>query len=182
MRRGRRIAIIAAIGALGWILSAELGCTSDPDSSCTGDMSPSGEECSTGDPYPAIHAFEHGSPTDARHAQCHACTPHCNGRKYSGANIGGHYLTSALPSGACSNDGVSCDMEAVDFKECANGFIMGCALSGFRCRCSDGAWSCFYVAQGAGACPPCPEDLDAGVSARDASGTSDVPTDAGTGQ
>jgi hypothetical protein len=55
-------------------------------------------------------------------------------------------------------------MEAVDFKECANGVVVGCALSAFRCTCSSGGWSCEYTAQGAGACPPCPENLDAGTT------------------
>ncbi|MBX3187318.1 MAG: hypothetical protein KF819_09900 [Labilithrix sp.] len=113
---------------------------------CEPSYAPPSATCSDAPRWPRGTSFEyeHDGPTGVP-----ACTPHCGpNRSASGkwnavGAPGVTKLTSdALPSGACSEDGVVCGMTAEWLGPCPDEGLASGPLNDFYCRCISGRWSC----------------------------------------
>jgi hypothetical protein len=97
--------------------------------------------CSTGPEYAPNATF----PTEEDSTEYPQCTPRCG---QDGSNL---FPLAALPSGACDVEGERCSMQIKYV--CAEN-TPPARVDRMRCACSSNAWSCVYVAQGGGICPP----------------------------
>jgi hypothetical protein len=145
MHRGASFASGAAgLVALGLCIAAiaSASCTGDGESASKY-RTPSAT-CSDGPRWPrgTSFAYEASGPTDAPR-----CTPHCGPNQpaspiCSGVGGGPHLTSDALPSGACSEDGVVCTMTAEWLGPCPPDGSPSGPLDLFICRCTGGAWAC----------------------------------------
>lgn len=106
-----------------------------------------------------------GGVSDAAAAETHdagLCTPKAGAMLVEVANYGFVYLSNALPSGSCSDEGATCQLAALaSWMYCLDGGrvpadgggnLVGCSYSVYQCTCSSLAWSCELVGPGGSAC------------------------------
>lgn len=115
------------------------------------------EACTTADPYPLDAIFP---SLDREPADVPECTKRCGDDSQGvwGAGGGPSPLISALPVGACANEGNVCQMTAVRLS-CPEDSMTQGILFDFECECVSAVWSCRsrYLAGGAGGCVRDPE-------------------------
>lgn len=117
--------------------------------------------CSTG---PAQTEAEVPSAPNMSDGPCMPrCVPRCGADELVSLNGYQEYTFEALPSGACRNDGETCQMDAArSTSQCAGQPKHACDVSDYVCHCESGTWRCYLIAAGAGVCPLCVDDAGAG--------------------
>lgn len=143
------ICVCCVAGILG-------ACKSQP----VGPPTASSQSCSTGDPYPDHQVFP---VVDDTRQNLPGCVARCGAQR---GGVNNAYYFDGLPTGSCTEQGVSCQIAAQERCDCPN--VVG-PLHAFVCTCTQGQWSCGITVQGGASCgsSACARPDDGGVGTAD---------------